>query len=453
MKRRNTISFVLVLLAALLMTFAGNGQALAAGKGEGSTQPAINAAYPSKDVYTAKVTAPGGLKIKKSMNTRDDLGVTVPNGKIVSIIKRESNNWYEIRYQDDTGYVKGIMLVDNKDVMYTTAKLNLRTDIGKSVILTMPKGEAVEVIDRENKEWLLVNYKGKIGYASAEYLSKEKPKEEKKEDTKKDSKKTDTKNTTKKQTTKKEEPAKTIDLKNVKFTDIHTYYNGRYHSLPRVKGLPKDVKVTYSTTKRHKNVGEYSVTAEFKAARKQDKLRNAQKKTAKLVITIKKGSVFTKKNYKVKVTDPKLNGKGTLRVIKPVSKKIKELKVPKKVKIGGIWFNITAVGREAFAGCKKLKKVTLSDNMKTIGYGAFSDCKKLEKVKIGKGLKTLKTNAFRGDKKLKSITFKSKKITKVGKNVFKGINKKAVIKVPKKKLKKYTKLFAKKGQGKNVVIK
>ena len=152
MKRRNTISFVLVLLAALLMTFAGNGQALAAGKGEGSTQPAINAGYPSKDVYTAKVTAPGGLKIKKSMNTRDDLGVTVPNGKIVSIIKRESNNWYEIRYQDDTGYVKGIMLVDNKDVMYTTAKLNLRTDIGKAVILTMPKGEMVEVIDREKRE-------------------------------------------------------------------------------------------------------------------------------------------------------------------------------------------------------------------------------------------------------------------------------------------------------------
>ena len=446
---------MLVLFAALLMTFAGSGQALAAGKGEGSTQPAINAAYPSKDVYTAKVTAPGGLKIKKSMNVKDDMGITVPNGKIVSIIKRESNNWYEIRYKDDTGYVKGIMLVDNTDVMYTTDKLNLRTDIGKAVILTMPKGDTVEVIDRENKEWFLVNYKGKIGYAFSEYLSKEKPKaeSEKKDDTKKDTTKKDTKKSDKKQTNKKEEPAKTIDLKNVKFKDVYVYYDEKSHALPKVSNLPKDVKVTYSTTKKHTNIGEYPVTAQFTAVRKKDKLKNAKKMTAKLVIRIKKGAVYTRKSLKVRVTDPKLDGEGTVRILGPASKKIKELKTPKKVRIGGVWFKATEIGKEAFAGCKKLKTVILSHNVSTIGAKAFANCKRLEKVRVGKGLKTIKKGAFQGDKRLKSITFRSLKIKKVGKNAFKGINKKAVIKVPKKKLKKYTKLFEKKGQGKNVVIK
>ena len=65
----------------------------------------------------------------------------------------------------------------------------------------------------------------------------------------------------------------------------------------------------------------------------------------------------------------------------------------------------------------------------------------------------MKGNVFNGDKRLKSIRFKSVKISKVGRNVFKGINKKAVIKVPKKKRKEYTELFAKKGQGEKVIIK
>ena len=102
---------------------------------------------------------------------------------------------------------------------------------------------------------------------------------------------------------------------------------------------------------------------------------------------------------------------------------------------------------------EKLKSVILSDYIDTIGKKAFSDCVRLEEITIGRGLKTLKSSAFSGDKRLKKIRFKSLKLKTVGKKVFKGIHKKAVIRVPKKKLKKYTKLFTKKGQGKDVVIK
>ena len=64
----------------------------------------------------------------------------------------------------------------------------------------------------------------------------------------------------------------------------------------------------------------------------------------------------------------------------------------------------------------------------------------------------INTKAFSGCFKLKKITVKAKSLKKVGKKAFKGIHKKAVIKVPKAKLKAYKKLFKGKGQAKSVKI-
>ena len=72
---------------------------------------------------------------------------------------------------------------------------------------------------------------------------------------------------------------------------------------------------------------------------------------------------------------------------------------------------------------------------------------------IGANINLIGKAAFAGDKKLKSINVKSKAIKKVGAKAFKGIYKKAVIKVPKAKKKAYKKLFKKKGQAKTVKIK
>lgn len=71
----------------------------------------------------------------------------------------------------------------------------------------------------------------------------------------------------------------------------------------------------------------------------------------------------------------------------------------------------------------------------------------------GTNLREIGSKAFFGCKKLKNITIKSKVLKKVGKNAFKGIHKKAVIKVPAAKYKAYVKLLAKKGQGSTVRIK
>lgn len=75
-------------------------------------------------------------------------------------------------------------------------------------------------------------------------------------------------------------------------------------------------------------------------------------------------------------------------------------------------------------------------------------------IVAGKSYKVtqIKAKAFAGCKKLKKITIYAKSLKKVGKAAFKGIHKKAKIKVPKAKLKAYKKLFKGKGLAKSVKI-
>lgn len=86
-------------------------------------------------------------------------------------------------------------------------------------------------------------------------------------------------------------------------------------------------------------------------------------------------------------------------VVGVTSKKVKKLTIPAAITIQGKKYTVTAIGSKAFSGCKNLKQVTI----------------------------------------------KSKKITKIGKNAFQNVSKKAVIKVPKSKKKAYKKLLKKVG--------
>ena len=121
----------------------------------------------------------------------------------------------------------------------------------------------------------------------------------------------------------------------------------------------------------------------------------------------------------------------TVEYQKTLSKTQKNIKIPATVTINKEVYRVTSIAKNCFKGNKKLKTITISENIKTIGANAFSGCKNLKKIKIAST----------------SLTKKS-----VGKNVFKGIYKKAVIKVPRKKLKNYQKILKGKGQAKSVKI-
>lgn len=126
--------------------------------------------------------------------------------------------------------------------------------------------------------------------------------------------------------------------------------------------------------------------------------------------------------------------------------------IPDAVKIGGKQYKVTAIANGAFKN-QKIRNVTIGANVEVIGKSAFAGCTRLLKVVIGSGVKKIKANAFLNCKKLKNITVKSFCLKSVGKKALKNIKARAVIRVPKKKLRMYKKLFKGKGQSKKVTIK
>ena len=117
---------------------------------------------------------------------------------------------------------------------------------------------------------------------------------------------------------------------------------------------------------------------------------SVKKSTANTKITVRSG-------VKYKITNTK---KKTAAVIGASSKSIKKAVIAKTVKINKKTYKVTAISKNAFKNCKKLKKVIIQQ-------GKLS----------------------------------------IGKNAFKGINKKAAFKVPKKNLKSYKKMLSKAKTG------
>lgn len=140
--------------------------------------------------------------------------------------------------------------------------------------------------------------------------------------------------------------------------------------------------------------------------------------------TAVKGKVYTVGNYKYKVTTV-ANGKtGKVTLVAPVKKTLTKVTVPSTVKIKSESYQVTAIEKNAFKNNKKISSVTIGKYVTTIGSNAFYGCKKLKKVSIN-----------------------STRLKTIGKGAFKNIVKNAVIKVPKSKLKAYTKMFKKKTVG------
>ena len=143
----------------------------------------------------------------------------------------------------------------------------------------------------------------------------------------------------------------------------------------------------------------------------------------------------------------------TLTKLSAKEKKAKKVTIPKTVTINNVKYRVTGIAAKTFKNSKKLQTVVIPDTVTEIGTGSFEGCKKLKSVTIGKNVTSIGKNAFKNCKNLKKITVKSTKLKKVGKGALTGINRKCIIKVPKKQLKSYKRLFKGKGQKKSVKIK
>ncbi len=182
----------------------------------------------------------------------------------------------------------------------------------------------------------------------------------------------------------------------------------------------QDYEVSY---KNNTKIGTATVTVKGKG-------NYTGERSVTFKITVKKNAGYTVGSYKYKITTAKTDGKGTVALTGVKNKKGKSIKVADTVNIGGKKFLITSIGNSAFSGCSKATSATIGKNVTKIGSKAFYNCKKIKK-----------------------ITIKGTKLKTAGSKAFKGINKKAIIKVPKSKLKAYQKVLKGKGQASSVKIK
>ena len=124
--------------------------------------------------------------------------------------------------------------------------------------------------------------------------------------------------------------------------------------------------------------------------------------------------------YTVSGSTYKVTKAGAEVMVYKTSKVARSVIIPTTIKAKGITYKVTAIGTKAFNGNKKLKKVTIGANIAKISNNAFYKCRSLKMVTIKSVLLTKKT---------------------ANKKAFKGVNKKMVIKVPKKMKKVYVKIF------------
>ena len=173
------------------------------------------------------------------------------------------------------------------------------------------------------------------------------------------------------------------------------------------------------------------------------------------------------------------------------SKTLESLVIPNNIKTLGWWAfsnctklknlklsgSVSEIGMDCFSGCTSLTSVTIPNGVKSLAPGAFMHCTKLNTVKLPKTLTSIYMPAFAGCTSLKSITIPSKvsmidygafmkcknlknikiktsllKSKSVREKAFEGIHRKAVIKVPAKKLSSYKRIL-RRGQAKSVKIK
>ena len=107
------------------------------------------------------------------------------------------------------------------------------------------------------------------------------------------------------------------------------------------------------------------------------------------------------------------------------------IRIPAKICVQDIYYDVKMIDFEAFRGCRKLKNVTVGRYVTRIQYGAFHGCKKLGKVTFqGRKLNEVGDDAFRSTASgirfvmPRSVRTKYKKLLKTSgpkRAVYKGI--------------------------------
>ena len=149
-----------------------------------SNYVSINGSTENKpSIVTEKGVTTANLNLRVGSSTSSKIITTIPKGKTIEIVEKLNSGWYKVNYNGKTGYVSSSYVsingsTENKPSIVTekgvtTANLNLRVKASTSskIITTIPKGQTIEIIEKLNSGWYKVNYNGKTGYVSSNYVS------------------------------------------------------------------------------------------------------------------------------------------------------------------------------------------------------------------------------------------------------------------------------------------
>lgn len=144
------------------------------------------------------------------------------------------------------------------------------------------------------------------------------------------------------------------------------------------------------------------------------KLYAVEKPVTVVVKDAKTNGVYT-------ITETTGNKVAEAEYSRPIRKKV-SVTIPSTVVLNGKKYQVTSIGRRAFRENNKVRKIVVPKTIKKIGNGTFRECKNLRVLLI----------------KTKKLTNKS-----LGINVFKWINPRISIRVPKTKVRTYQRIFEK----------
>ena len=142
-----------------------------------STACIVSAAAASVGVGTVNADA---LRLRQSASTDSTILATASKGDSVIILENAGNNWYKVDYKSVQGYMSGeyLTVATTADAAIGYGKvsaggstLNMRSGAGTSygVVSSLPDGTIVEIVGINNG-WYKIQYGGKTGYVSSDYM-------------------------------------------------------------------------------------------------------------------------------------------------------------------------------------------------------------------------------------------------------------------------------------------
>ena len=97
---------------------------------------------------------------------------------------------------------------------------------------------------------------------------------------------------------------------------------------------------------------------------------------------------------------------------------VKDLVIPDSVLIGGVYYKVTAIDKDACKYITSAVSLKIGGNVQTIGANAFQSCTNLEKIEFPSSLKSIGEKAFDGCKNITHICAQMMNPSAFNKNVF-----------------------------------